>query len=86
MGMTYLVFRKTFSPIGLSVLGGFIHNLTQLLVAYLLIVKHLEIFYLFPILAVIGIITGFFNGWVVTFLYDYVHEQMEHLLPYQPKT
>ena len=75
MGITYLAFRKTFSPIGLSVLGGFIHNLTQLLAAYLLIVKHLEIFYLFPILAVIGIISGFFNGWVVTFLYDYVHVQ-----------
>lgn len=86
MGATHLVFRKAFSPVGLSVLGGFIHNLAQLITAYLLIVKHLEIFYLFPILAIIGIISGFFNGWVVAFLYDYMYEQLEHLRPYQSET
>ncbi|GAK61184.1 heptaprenyl diphosphate synthase component I [Candidatus Vecturithrix granuli] len=81
MGAVYLMFRSVFSPIGISVLGGFIHNLAQLLTVYILVVKHLEIFYLFPILSVIGIISGFFNGWVVAFLYERLHEQMERLLP-----
>lgn len=85
MGALYLMFRPVFSPIGISVLGGFVHNLAQLLTAYILIVKHLEIFYLFPILSVIGILSGFFNGWVVAFLYERLHEQMGYLLPSQQK-
>ncbi len=69
MGAVFLAFGRVFSPIGLSVLGGFIHNLTQLCTAYLLIVKHLEIFYLFPILSVIGILSGFLMaGWSHCFM------------------
>ena len=82
MGLTHVWFQKTLSPIGVSVLGGFTHNFVQLFVAYLLIVKHVEIFYLFPILSLIGIFSGFFNGWVVVLLYKHITTQMEHLLPH----
>jgi len=79
MGVTSTYFPRTLSPIGVSVLGGFTHNLVQLFVAYLLIVKHVQIFYLFPVFSLIGIISGFFNGWVVLFLYKRVTSQTFHL-------
>ena len=82
MSVAYTFFQKTFSPIGISVLGGFIHNLVQLIVAYLLIVRHTEIFYLFPVLSVIGIVSGVFNGWVVTYLYRHLSTQTTHILPH----
>jgi len=85
MGISTRYFPKAFSPIGTSVLGGFTHNLVQLLVAYLLIVKHFQIFYLFPVLGLIGIASGFFNGWVVVFLYRQITSQMQYLLPQPPK-
>ena len=71
-----------FSPIGISVLGGLVHNLTQLIVAYLLIIHHAEIFYLFPLLAILGIVTGLLNGWIVAILHDHLHAQATHLFPH----
>lgn len=85
MGGLHLWFQKAFSPIGISVLGGFTHNLTQLFVAYLLIVRRGEIFYLFPILSMIGILSGFFNGCIVVVLYRRITTQMEYLLPHYQK-
>ncbi len=81
MGILLRTFKQTLSPIGISAVGGFTHNLAQLCVAYLLIVRHLEIFYLLPILALIGILTGVFNGWVVVLFHHHVLGQMEHLFP-----
>jgi heptaprenyl diphosphate synthase len=84
MGVSSVYFHRILSPIGMSVLGGFTHNLVQLCVAYVLLVRHVQIFYLLPVLSLIGIVSGFFNGWVVMFLYKYITSQMEHLLP-QPQ-
>ena len=75
MGAAYHFLRPWVSPVGISVLGGFTHNLAQLCVAYLLIVRHTEIFYLFPVLSLIGILAGLFNGWVVVSLYEHLLAQ-----------
>ena len=71
-----------FSPVGISVLGGVVHNLTQLCVAYLLIIHHVEIFYLFPLLAILGIVTGFLNGWLAFVLHEHLLAQTTHVLPH----
>ena len=71
-----------FSPVGISVLGGVVHNLTQLFVAYLLIIHHVEIFYLFPLLAMLGIVTGFLNGWLASVLHEHLLAQTAHILPH----
>ncbi len=71
-----------FSPVGVSVLGGVVHNFAQLIVAYALIIRQIEIFYLFPPLALLGIATGFLNGWIVVVLHDHLHTQTAHLLPH----
>jgi heptaprenyl diphosphate synthase len=80
MGFSYTYFHKIFSPVGISVLGGFTHNLVQLVVAYFLIVKHVQIFYLLPILSLIGIASGCLNGWIVEVLYRHIISQMSSLL------
>lgn len=69
MGIGHRYGRRWLSPIGISVLGGFTHNLTQLGVVYIVLIKQVQIFYLLPIFALIGIITGVFNGWVGLELY-----------------
>lgn len=68
--------RRLFSPVGLSVLGAVTHNAVQLLAAYALIIRQIQIFYLFPILMIIGILTGCFNGWVVLKIYHHLRVQM----------
>lgn len=81
MGLCAISCRRLLSPIGLSALGGFIHNLVQLWVAYLVIIRHGQIFYLFPILSLIGTLTGIFNGWVVTVLYKHLASQLPYISP-----
>ncbi len=81
MGGAHRYGRKWLSPVGISVLGGFTHNAAQLAVAYFLIVKRLEIFYLFPVLSLVGIASGFFNGVIVIVLYKHLVSQMDYLLP-----
>ena len=80
MGITSAYFHKVLSPIGVSVLGGFTHNLVQLCVAYFLFVRHVQIFYLFPVFSVIGIISGLFNGWVALLLYKHISSQISQVL------
>lgn len=81
MGLCSISGRRLFSPIGLSALGGFTHNLVQLWVAYLILIKHGQILYLFPILSLIGTVTGIFNGWVVTVLYRHLISQLPYISP-----
>lgn len=81
MGVMSTYFHKILSPIGISVVGGFTHNLVQLCVVYFLIVRHIQIFYLFPIFSLVGIISGLFNGWVALLLYKRITSQMFQILP-----
>ncbi len=79
MGLSNRYGKRMFSPVGLSVLGAFTHNSVQLLVAYALIIRQIHIFYLFPVLAFIGILTGCFNGWVVVLIYKHLYQHMPHV-------
>lgn len=81
MGIGNRYGRHLFSPVGLSAIGGITHNATQLVVAYFLLIRQMQIFYLLPILACIGVVTGCFNGWVVLLIYKHLRQQMPHLLP-----
>lgn len=52
---------KQFTPIGVSMLGGIMHNVGQLLVAFLLLGVSGVIYYLLPLL-IAGAVTGFLIG------------------------
>jgi len=46
----------------ISVLGALTHNLTQLIVAYILIVSHKGILFNLPFMVVVSLLAGAFNG------------------------
>ena len=54
------------SIIGISITGAFVHNLVQLYLAYLLLVKHPGIFIFFPWLSIGAVATGWVVGMVTS--------------------
>ncbi len=54
--------RNVFSVIGVSVLGAFAHNLTQLVLAACFIVSSLQALYLLPIMVLSALFSGFLVG------------------------
>lgn len=58
----YIFYRRnSFSPVGISILGGVTHNLAQLLISALLLNTPAFLWYS-PVLLISGIITGLING------------------------
>ncbi len=72
MGLMISIFRNAFGPIGISLIGAFTHNLTQIAMAYIMIVKRKEIFLLTPVILGFAIITGTFNGIASSLLSDHL--------------
>ncbi len=56
-----------FSPIGVSALGGVIHNLGQIIIAGF-VMNTYRIIYYFPILMFSGLITGIINGIIASII------------------
>lgn len=57
-----------FSLIGISVMGAFTHTTVQIVVAYLLIIRHFEIFLLLPLFLTFSIFAGLISGLGAEFL------------------
>lgn len=57
--------RNSFSPVGISIIGGVTHNLAQLLIFALLLNTPAFLWYS-PVLLISGIITGLINGLIAT--------------------
>jgi len=53
-----------FSIIGVSIAGAVSHNMGQLLAVRLILIREDEIFYLTPLLIIMGIITGIITGYI----------------------
>lgn len=62
MGVAYKLGGRVFSEIGVSVIGAVFHNLGQLLVAYLVLIRNEGVFLLAPVMILASIATGVFNG------------------------
>lgn len=67
MAITYKYFKNIFSLIGVSIIGGVMHNIAQITVASL-VVSNFGVFVYLPILMVIGLFTGSFIGLVAYFV------------------
>jgi heptaprenyl diphosphate synthase len=66
---------RVLSPVGLSILGALTHNITQLVMAYLLFVRKVEaIAFISPIIVLIGTITGTINGIVTNMVLKKIRE------------
>ncbi len=55
--------KKSFSVIGISIIGAVFHNLGQILMA-MIVVSSFNVMYYFPVLMVAGVITGLVIGLV----------------------
>jgi heptaprenyl diphosphate synthase len=60
--------RLGFSLIGVSIMGALFHNLTQLSVAYFLLIRSPRIFSLIPIMLILATVTGIITGIIATLL------------------
>lgn len=56
------IFGRWMGPVGVSVSGAVTHNVFQLGIAYLIVVHSVNVFYLAPILIVLGTVAGFLIG------------------------
>ena len=70
ISLAYSLWKKTLTPVGLSVLGAFGHVTGQLLIAWLLVVRHGSIWGLLPLFLLFALISGILNGIVCRFLVD----------------
>jgi heptaprenyl diphosphate synthase len=68
MGLVHRYCTAVFSEIGISVIGAVVHNLAQITVAYLLLVKNQGIFLLVPLMLFAAMGTGIVNGLATRFL------------------
>jgi heptaprenyl diphosphate synthase len=68
MGVASFVGRRVLGTVGISVIGALAHNLTQLLVAYFLFVRHAEVFALVPVFLFLSAGTGLVTGLAAHFI------------------
>ncbi len=63
MGSIFYLSPRLFSVVGLSIIGAFFHNITQLFLAYFLFIQRIEaIFLITPLILLLGTVTGTVNG------------------------
>lgn len=67
MTLFYKYFRKVFSLVGISIVGGVTHNIAQVTVASI-ILSTFGLYIYLPFLMVIGLFTGFFTGLAAFFI------------------
>lgn len=75
-----IIFLKSnigFSMIGISILGAVTHNLVQMVVVRLLLIKGNAIFYLTPLLILMGIVTGIIIGYIAKLFQDRIKRDYE---------
>ena len=62
--------RPALSLIGISILGAIAHNLTQLLLAFLLLIKSAALLYYLPFLLLFGLVSGSVTGLLAVYLVE----------------
>ncbi len=68
MSLAYAAFRRTIGPVGVSLLGAYGHICGQLLIAWLVIIRHSSLWMLIPFFLLFALISGTINGIVSEFL------------------
>ena len=63
-------------PVSVSLLGALAHNITQLFLAYFLFVRRVEaILIVSPVILILGIVTGVFNGMATNLILKKIREK-----------
>jgi heptaprenyl diphosphate synthase len=61
---------RRLGPIGVSALGAAGHALGQMIVAWLLLVRHPGLWQLFPVLLLVAVVAGVLTGWTAAVLLE----------------
>ncbi|MDP8201589.1 MAG: Gx transporter family protein [Candidatus Tenebribacter burtonii] len=72
--MLFIKSKIRFSMIGISILGAISHNLAQIVIIRLILIKENTIFYLTPLLIFMGIVTGIIIGYIAKLFMDRINE------------
>ena len=72
--------RWGISIVGNSILGAFTHNTSQLILAYFLFVRKGELFWLFPYLTLVSIVSGTLIGVFSKLLINYIQKSDDRSL------
>ncbi|WP_305045162.1 Gx transporter family protein [Geoalkalibacter sp.] len=75
------LFGARLGPVGASALGAVGHALGQLLVAWLLLVRHDGLWLLLPFFLLLSLGTGLLNGWVAALLIEAVRDHRAFAKP-----
>jgi len=76
MWIVIVLSQRFLGPVSLSIIGALTHNVTQLLLAYVLFVKQIKAIVLIsPVILAAGLITGAFNGIVTNMIIKKIEEK-----------
>ncbi len=70
MMIIFIQSRIKFSIVGISILGAAAHNLGQIIAVRLILIKESSIFYLTPLLILLGIVTGIVTGYIAKIILE----------------
>jgi len=80
MGILAQLLPNLLSPIGISIIGAFCHNITQLLLAYFIFIHNIEvILILSPIIILLGTITGALNGLITNIIFNNLKKSLKRV-------
>ncbi len=65
------------SPIGVSIFGAVTHGITQLVVVYVLFIRHEGILLMLPIIVVVAVFSGMVNGYIALKIIPMIAEYVE---------
>lgn len=63
-----------FSIIGISIIGAYTHTFIQLVVAYLILIKHFQVFLLLPLFLLFSMFAGLLSGLGAEFLVRHLRD------------
>lgn len=71
-----VVSRRFLGPVSLSITGALTHNVTQLILAYVLFVRQMKaIILISPVILIAGLVTGTFNGIVTQMIIKRIEQK-----------
>ncbi len=80
MGEAMIYEKRLFSLIGISIIGALSKNLTQLLIAYFIYIRQVNIFNLVPLF----LFSSLFTGLIIGFLAYILHEKFKSYVVIKP--
>lgn len=74
LAFAYKRFSNNFSIIGISILGAFTHTLVQIIVAYLILIRHFQIFLAMPLFLTFSLVAGLVSGLAADYIVRHLKE------------